>query len=49
MFIILLVVSAARVVPCGDPLRSSVHHSWTKVQFIFYVWSFESRGFIMRN
>ena len=47
IFIFLFVVTAAGIVPCGSPKK------WprisTIVQFIFYFWSFEVSGDILRN
>ena len=47
IIIFLFVVTAAGVVPCGNPKKRPRIPSI--VQFIFYVWSFEIGGDILRN
>ena len=46
-FYILFVVTAAGLVPCGSPKKRP--RTSSIVQFIFYFWSFEISGNILRN
>ena len=46
-YVIMCVVTAAGVVLCGSPAKAALTSSM--VQFIFYFWSFEISGNVLRN